>query len=59
MLSQKIFNNSLNTMLVDVNEDLLNQAIDGISNIRINRLTKLNIETPDDFIKALELKNLF
>jgi succinate dehydrogenase/fumarate reductase flavoprotein subunit len=47
-----------NTMLVDVNERLLDEAIDGIQDIRRHRLTHLDIQSPDDLVKAAELDNL-
>jgi succinate dehydrogenase/fumarate reductase flavoprotein subunit len=46
------------TMLVHVNEDLLNQALRDIGDIKENRLSSLNIETTQDMIDALELRNL-
>jgi succinate dehydrogenase/fumarate reductase flavoprotein subunit len=45
-------------MLVHITEDLLDQAREGISDIKKNRLENLNVETPQDLIDALELRNL-
>ena len=47
-----------NTMLVDVNEALLIEAIDGIRDMREHRLSRLDVVTPDDLVKALELTNM-
>lgn len=47
-----------NTMLVDVNEKLLDEAINGVADMRANRLTRLDVESPTDLVKAMELNNL-
>jgi succinate dehydrogenase/fumarate reductase flavoprotein subunit len=46
------------TMLVHINENLLNRALREIGDIRENRLADLNVETTQDTIDALELRNL-
>jgi len=46
------------TMMVHVNEDLLNLAMKGMSEIRKDRMVKLNVQTVDDLVNALELNNL-
>ncbi len=46
------------TMLVHINEDLLDRALREIGDIRENRLADLNVETTQDTIDALELRNL-
>jgi succinate dehydrogenase/fumarate reductase flavoprotein subunit len=47
-----------NTMLVDVNEALLDQAITDIADMRENRMTRLDVGSPTDLIRAIELRNL-
>lgn len=47
-----------NSMLVDVNEGLLNQAIDGIGAMRADRFSRMDVETPSELVRALELDNM-
>ncbi len=45
-------------LLVHVNQRLLDEALQGIADMRTNRLSELDVETPEDLIEALELDNL-
>jgi succinate dehydrogenase/fumarate reductase flavoprotein subunit len=47
-----------NTMLVDVNESLLEGAVSAIADLRASRLTRLDVESPGDLVKTMELHNL-
>jgi fumarate reductase (CoM/CoB) subunit A len=46
------------TLLVHVNEGLLDLALRGIKEIRETRLPQIQVQNTDDLIDALELKNL-
>jgi len=46
------------TMLVHINEDLLNRAREEIIEIKGNRFVDMNVETTQDLVDALELRNL-
>ena len=45
-------------MLVHINEQTLHTALNGIIDIRDNRLNNLKVKNTDDLIKTLELNNL-
>lgn len=58
MVTKDLRKSAWENMLVHINEDLLTQAKHEIADIKENRLGNMNVETTQDLIDALELRNL-